>query len=83
MKPASCSTVQKRLLRLEKLWPATCSARARIQAAENHVKAAAEDIWFVSAQVTPPSANALRPMAQSSGGNCPATPPQLSWQEGP
>src|SRR5229473_4584716 len=56
----------------------TCSARARIQAAENHVKAAAEDIWFVSAQVTPPSANALRPMAQSSGGNCPATPPQLS-----
>ena len=59
----------------------TCSARARIQAAENHVKAAAEDIWFVSAQVTPPSANALRPMAQSSGGNCPATPPQLSWQE--
>jgi heme-degrading monooxygenase HmoA len=61
----------------------TCSARARIQAAENHVKAAVEDIWFVSAQVTPLSANALHPMAQSSGGNCPATPPQLSWQEGP
>ena len=49
----------------------TCSARARIQAAENHVKAAAEDIWFVSAQVTPPSANALRPMAQSSGMQLP------------
>jgi hypothetical protein len=35
-----------------------CGTCGRIQAAENHVKASTEDIWFISAQVTPASAGA-------------------------
>jgi hypothetical protein len=57
--------------------------RGGIQAAENHVNASAEDLWFISAQVTPPSANAPRPMAQSSGRRATGTSAPAFMPKGP
>ncbi len=51
----------------------SCGARGRIQAAENHVEACAEDIRFISDQATPSFAG-RRPMAPSLRSERPATP---------
>ena len=53
------------IVSMRKVVAASCGTRGRIQAAENHVEASAEDVRFISEQATRPSAGPARRYAAS------------------